>query len=252
MITQKNYHSETTRMSKSGLWKIYNGTPADYHHHYLSGEPKSVPSTPFRVGTALDVAVLTPENYIEDIQVVDRISKNLDWTLGKNYIRFEENEMVQKMKASIFNHYAARSILEDNVCFMQDIREFTEPETGINGKIAVDCAIPEKKWLVDLKSSDDASPKGFYWNAIKYGYDMQGAWYKDGYEAATGNEITSFIFIVVEKTAPYKVACYFMTPEMLQNGRQKYLQACKIYAECMVSGEWYGYSDSVMPLDKPY
>ena len=60
--------------------------------------------------------------------------------------------------------------------------------------------------VVDLKSTIDASARGFAKSVRTYGYAFQCAWYLEEGLQPNGEKPTEFIFLAVEKKAPYLTA----------------------------------------------
>ena len=106
-------------------------------------------------------------------------------------------------------------------------------------------------FIVDLKTTEDASPRGFSRSAYKYRYHVQAAFYLDGYEQAHGVTPEAFIFIAVEKNPPYLVACYIYGPEDLSLARETYRANLATYLECRNSNSWPGYPEIINPLELP-
>lgn len=108
--------------------------------------------------------------------------------------------------------------------------------------------------IVDLKTCQDASADEFGRSAARYGYHAQAAFYYDGLRSAEIVEAgATFVFLAVEKTAPFGVAVYAMTDEHLEAGRQLYQPALETYVECRESGQWPAYAGStkIQPLSLP-
>ena len=61
--------------------------------------------------------------------------------------------------------------------------------------------------VVDAKSTKCAHPKAFKYDILKYGYDIQEAWYTDMAEAHFGKPV-KFLFFVYENQFPYNVCFY--------------------------------------------
>jgi exodeoxyribonuclease VIII len=120
----------------------------------------------------------------------------------------------------------------------------TDP-TGAKIKIRPDICIPEIDTIADIKSAQDASPQAFARDIEKYNHHLSAAMYAYAYEQATGRKLQSFIFIVVEKAAPYAVAVYELDQESMQAGYRLYREAIDLYNECTRTGHWPGYSDQV-------
>ena len=94
--------------------------------------------------------------------------------------------------------------------------------------------------IVDYKTAADASTDGFIRHALKYGYDFQSAMYSEGVEAITGKR-PRFVFIAQEKEAPYSGNVMEADELFIQRGKDKFRELLGIYAECMKTGNWYGY-----------
>jgi len=93
--------------------------------------------------------------------------------------------------------------------------------------------------IVGLKTTVDARPFLFGAHAARLGYHLQWAWYFDGFKALTG-EIPLMVEIVVEKTPPHAVAVYRITNDIIEQGREEYMQLLDLLAECEVNDRWPG------------
>lgn len=105
--------------------------------------------------------------------------------------------------------------------------------------------------IVDLKTTEDASPEGFAKSMANYRYDVQAAYYLDGVQQATGKRPKAFVFIAVEKKPPYGVGVYVLDSDSLELGRAQYQNDLRIYAECVRTGEWPGYGDKIQTISLP-
>lgn len=52
-----------------------------------------------------------------------------------------------------------------------------------------------------------------------------------------------FVFIVVEKTAPYMATVFWTDPAVIDAGRIEYMADLKRYSNCVESGSWPGLPD---------
>jgi hypothetical protein len=105
-------------------------------------------------------------------------------------------------------------------------------------------------YIVDIKTTEDARPDAFSRTCWNYRYHVQAAYYLDGYQMVTGNQF-EFIFIAIEKKAPYAVAVYMANPAMVEQGRNEYLSDLAIYAECKAKNEWPAYPQDVQSIMLP-
>ena len=102
--------------------------------------------------------------------------------------------------------------------------------------------------IIDLKSTQDASEAGFRKSVRNFKYDFQTAWYMEAMRAL-GLPAKQFIFIAVEKVAPFSVASYTLTSSEIDRQKPRMQKACEIWATCMESGVWPGYPEEVVTLD---
>lgn len=107
--------------------------------------------------------------------------------------------------------------------------------------------LPEKGGVIyDLKTCEDASADAVIRAVERYGYDVQAAHYTATLEAATGQR-RRMRFIFVEKAAPYEVAVVELhddpgaDSDWMIAARSKAAEARRLWAECLLTGEWPGY-----------
>lgn len=110
--------------------------------------------------------------------------------------------------------------------------------------------------VVDLKTALDASRHGFEKSIDKWRYDVQAAFYLDGLRAAraAGADIPeprAFVFVAVEKTAPFAVGVYAIDAEAVEIGRREYRADLARYADCQATGKWPAYSDKIESISLP-
>jgi hypothetical protein len=104
---------------------------------------------------------------------------------------------------------------------------------------------------VDLKTSKDASPRGFAKAVYDYSYHLQQEWYRHAYRLATGEEV-EFAFVVVELEPPYLVGYYNLSDSFMEMGRAIGAEARALYAECTRTDIWPGYDDEIRTLEPPF
>jgi exodeoxyribonuclease VIII len=104
--------------------------------------------------------------------------------------------------------------------------------------------------LADLKTTRDASPRGFGSAIANYGYAIQAAHYIAGCRSV-GHEIENFVFLAVEKEPPYAVGCYVLTPDVLASAETKRLALLDLLATCRATNRWPAYSDRIETISLP-
>ena len=113
-------------------------------------------------------------------------------------------------------------------------------------KSSIDYVADEKDgrvWLYDLKTTEDASEKGFLRTAYQYNYHLQAATYLRTFEKYTKVRPMGFRFIVVEKDT-YQGAIYELGAEIMTDALFKLEHCIKTYTECTKSGIWDGYTST--------
>ena len=104
---------------------------------------------------------------------------------------------------------------------------------------------------IDLKSTTDASPDGISKHIYDYGYHRQAAWYQHALSLA-GMECRRFIFLFVEKSAPYLCTAVTVAEPAMQMAMDEIRGALDLYEQCANAGIWPGYStDIVTEVDLP-
>jgi exodeoxyribonuclease VIII len=123
-----------------------------------------------------------------------------------------------------------------------------DEETGIDCRCRPDFVHPVSSsavLLLDLKTFSSAAPNEFRRQVARKRYDVQAAFYSDGYEKASGMEVLGFIFLAVETEYPYAANAFMLDEESLESGRQKYRKNLRTYAECERTNKWPGYSTGI-------
>ena len=96
-----------------------------------------------------------------------------------------------------------------------------------------------------MKTTDDATPEGFSRTVTSFGYHIQAAHYLE----MTGAE--NFIFVAVERKAPYAVGIYKLDAEWLQAGANLRRKAITLLHECKALDSWPAYPTAVQTLSCP-
>lgn len=258
-MTNQEYHADTSRISKSGLDLIAR-SPLHYWAKYLDPNRQPETSTPTLIfGSAWHSAIFEPNDferhYIAGPDLDRRTSDGkaawqnfLDSVGARTVLKRDEYETCLRMRDSAFKHSGVAFLLkagiaERTVCF-------TEPETQAPCKCRPDF-LSETGWVVDGKTTEDASPSGFGRSALGYRYDVQAAFYMDGLEHGGYRRPQGFAFIAQEKKPPYAVAIYYTEQDVLDLGKMKYMNDLRTYMRCRATGVWPGYEIQAQPLQLP-
>lgn len=235
-VTNSAYHSDPA-MGSTSLKTLALKTPA--HYMYDKHHPKS--SDAFTLGTAAHSLIL--ENDATGIVIVDapnwltkaaKEEKSAALADGKQPLLTKEWEQVQAMRDSVMAHEVAGPLFTGHKAEQSVFWE----EDGLMLKCRPDAWKPGV--IIDLKTTVDADPNQFGKTAFNFGYFMSAAHYITGVKAATGEDV-KFMFVNVEKTAPYLVSVAELDADALTYGKFMVDRAKRIYQECAESGNWPGY-----------
>ena len=255
-LTNEAYHA-LDAVSPSRL-KLLNRSPLHYFDRYLAPDREPQESTPtMQIGTAIHTAVLEPDLWGATVAIPaekwDRRTTAgkaaaAEFELeaaGKIILPPGDAARVQAMAAAVRAHPAARFILA-----MEGHREasysWDDEATWIACKTRPDFHTADRRFVVDLKSTADASREAFTKSIANFDYHVQTAWNLDALEAET------FLTVAVESQRPYAVAVYPASPALIAAGQRRIQTAMEILAECLATGHWAGYGDKIQdPIDLP-
>lgn len=257
----EEYHSDLSFVSKSGLDDLAK-SPAYFYAKHLEKfrPPPEGPTAAQLTGTLAHCAILEPAcfNHRYPTSPSDdkrtKAWKDFEATLkpGQLPIKASEYDMAHAQRDGVLKVNPLRNALSRGLAEVSAY--WTDLETGVCCRCRPDWVAPagDGVLLVDVKTCMDASPDGFAKDVASWRYDVQAAFYSDGYQAASGKNVKGFIFAAVEKVFPYLAAAYMLTDEDLEAGRAKYKNDLSIYAECMKTGNWPGYGSEVQLLALPH
>jgi exodeoxyribonuclease VIII len=256
-ISNEAYHS-LDDLNRSKAYDLVTKTPL---HVQQSMRYKPVSTPALLMGGCFHTAVLEPEKLSYEY---GELPTEID---GKSPLTKHYKEKIAELKAD----YPERRWLnakDYNTCmemaagaldnpvlrdYMGDIDAMIEA-TGLFAMEGADCRIrpdwfsPGAEVVIDLKSTMDASKRGFAKSVRQFGYGFQAYFYMEGLRRC-GYSPKEFIFIAVEKFPPYASAAYRLPAGEINKHADSMRKACKLWTTCKSSGVWPGYSDDVETLD---
>ena len=167
-------------------------------------------------------------------------------TSGKTIVTHDQYETAVRQAVSV---RALPDIGEALANGKPEVSAFwTDEETGVECRCRPDFVNSVRDnavLLLDVKTFSSASPNEFRRQVARKRYDVQAAFYSDGYEKASGMEVLGFIFLAVETEYPFAANAFMLDEESLDAGRTKYRKNLRTYAECMRTNTWPGYSTGI-------
>ena len=234
IMDERTYRAHPA-LSRSLLDKIKK-SPA----HLKWAKENEEPDTDyFRFGRLVHSAVLEPDKFWPSIIVWDgarRYGKTWDEFkvkhADKEILTASEESQILAISNAVMLHGVNLTGTAEGSIFWKDER------TGLELKARLD--LIGNTVVFDLKTTQDASAESFLRSALDYGYHRQAAWYLDAARAA-GHPAEAFVFIAVEKAAPYGVATYVLDAALIDRGRLENEANLDLYKACKESGHWPGY-----------
>ena len=224
----ENYYSDTEYVSNSMLSRLKD-SPKNLAHYLLHGA-ETTPAMIF--GRAFHCWVLEPDVFWDNIAVFE--GKTRRGNAWNDFCKENENkDIITTSEMSKFQELS--KILhasEDIQGLLEGVKEapmvWLDETTGIKCKGKADVFSKKANTIIDIKTTTKASLNEFRRHAYKYGYNRQAAFYMDGFGA------DRFMFIVIEKSAPYNFGIYECSQEFINSGREDYKELLVTYDEYFI------------------
>jgi len=231
-------------------------------------DPPSLPrkdSAAFAMGHAVHCLALEPDEFEERFAVAPKVDRRT--TAGKvawaEYLADCEGKTVldEQDHADAVACVQALNNHPEFAAIMAQPRRVEVPFEfelfGHRFKAKPDAIIDSMKLILDIKTTDDASPHRWQWSAVDYGYHRQQIIYQEALRQATGKKYR-FYFAVVEKPKPSTrgipptVALYELKEESVLMGVEDTQDLAWQYEQRLKENDWQQpYSSGIVPLRLP-
>ena len=246
METNAQYHADHSHVSHSML-SVFRQSRRVYHDRFVARtQPAPEQTAAMRLGALVHLAILEPDVFATQCRVAPKVDRRTKEgkaiaaefeaeNADKIIITPDENEITDRIVEAVESSTKAKQLLSHDGDIETSIR-WNDRESGMQCKCRPDklrsCGL-----ILDLKTTRDASPRGFARSCAALGYHRQAAWYLDG-ALANGIESPGFAFIAVETSYPWTVAVYELDTEAVDLGRNENRTAIMQVRDCMRSGDW--------------
>lgn len=227
--------------------------------HYLRKFDAREDSEALKFGSAFHSFILENDKFFQNYVVAPKFDKRTkqgkeDFALfesenaGKNLIDESDFERLNQMRLAILKHPIAKQLVESHGSIEHEI--YFE-QHGEPCRMKADKIIPEKKIIIDLKSTQDCKLESCIKSILNFEYYRQAAFYLAGAKAEYFQDFR-FMFVFVEKTAPYLVQVVELTPEFLEYGQNEIKSLILKFQGYKENKKSYtGYSDVIETIDLP-
>ena len=248
MTSNADYHADPA-VSASHLHAVAK-SPYHYWSRYLDPKRSAPePTAAMRLGSLVHCAVLEPSELAGRYgvcaprntkagkeQAADMAAAGIEAVTGSDM------ELALAMADAVRSHQAAAALLAHGKA--EQSFWWDDAGTGLRCKCRPDWYYGST--VVDLKTTTDASPAGFARSVATFRYHVQASHYLAGLHGAE-----RFVFIAVEKTAPYAVAVYELDAAAMAAGDELRQRDMRVIADCQATKEWPGYGDTCQALSLP-
>lgn len=257
-LTIEEYHAMAP-ISKSGL-DLVDLSPAIFHARVLDpNRPPRGAKAGQLEGNLAHCAVLEPEEFEKRYIVGKALNRNTkEW---KEFVAAHPDKVAiqpDQHEAAIRQAVSMRALPEVGAAFDEGKPEVSafwrDAETGVNCRCRPDWVHPvgeESVILLDVKTYSVASANEFNKQVARKRYDVQAAFYSDGYAAASGLKVLGFVFVAVETEWPHAANAFMLDAQGIAAGREKYMRNLRTYAECLRTGNFPGYSTGIQVISLP-
>lgn len=270
-VDEATYHADRASLSVSGAKLLVQPSCPAKFRWKMDNPPETKSVWDFGhvthrliLGKGSEFVILDPEEHglKSDGTVADKPAMTTMWknaekdarAQGMIPIHIDDHAKAVAMAQKVLTDPEAAPIFASGEAEMSIYA--TDPVTGIRLRGRVDWINREYHndgtvLIDDVKTSITANPIELEKRFYDLGYWMQRAWYEDLLILAGLAERVDFVFTVVEKTEPHIVQNIRYTRAAVEEGRRANREAIDLYARCMETGDWPGYSSDIVTIGLP-
>jgi exodeoxyribonuclease VIII len=270
-LSNSDYHA-IEALSATGIKNLLQ-SPA--HYRYRFQNPDESATAAKTMGTALHMGILEPDRFDSGAVIAlpedapkrptiaqwnaakpspASVAAMAWWTefnqqaTGKIVLSATQAAIVTGMVASVRRHPLYDDLFSGGAGEVS--YQWNDARIGIPCRCRFDY-LKESGLALDVKTTRDASPDGFARATAAYGYHLQEAHYRNGYEHLHARSLDGFLFMAVENEAPFGSAIYVQQPNAINFALDRVEAAMLLYAQARNSGFWRGYQESIQPVVLP-
>ena len=252
IITNAEYHGRKTHLSSTNI-RTFKKNRKQFEYsltHDLVKQTKAMAD-----GTAVHAFFLERDKFDTDF-VIKPADMRLNTKAGKEWALEHQSKIIIDSELGNNLYEMEKSFMDSPAKLIYDIKGQTElsyfwDDLGtIKGKCRPDWLSDDGSIVVDIKTTTDASPRGFQKSISTWGYHLQLGWYLRGLRKL-GVPAEQFIFIAIEKTAPFCVGVYRADQEMINFAMKELDQLMPEIQTAMVSNEFPDYTPEITSIGLP-
>ena len=252
IISNAEYHGRKTHLSSTNV-RTHKKNKKQFKYsltHDLVKQTKAMAD-----GTAIHAFLLERAVFDSDF-AIKPADMRLNTKEGKKWAIDNKNKIIIDFDLGSNLFEIEKSVLNSPAKLIYDIKGQAElsyfwDDLGlVKGKCRPDWISDDGNIVVDIKTTTDASPKGFQKSIANWGYHLQLGWYLRGLRKL-GLPAKEFIFIAIEKTPPFSVGVYRANKEMITYANDEINNLVYDIDESLKSDDFPDYTPEIMDLGLP-
>ena len=252
IITNAEYHGRKTHLSSTNV-RTHKKNKKQFKYsltHDLIKQTKAMAD-----GTAVHAFFLERDKFDSDF-VIKPADMRLNTKVGKEWALEHQNKIIIDSELGNNLYEMEKSFMDSPARLIYDKQGQSElsyfwNDLGlVKGKCRPDWISNDGNIVVDIKTTTDASPKGFQKSIANWGYHLQLGWYIRGLQKL-GLPAKEFIFIAIEKTPPFSVGVYRANKEMITYANDEINNLVYDIDESLKSDDFPDYTPEIMDLGLP-
>lgn len=172
---------------------------------------------------------------------------------GKTALLAHEAEQVRGMAEALAAHPVAAALFDPDRGAAEQSVFWHDKRFDVDRRARFDW-LPDagegRLVIGDYKSAASAEPAAVAKAVANFGYAMQASYYCDA-ARALGHEDPAFLFVFQEKVAPFLITVIELDAPAMAYGAAKVARALEVFAECLATDTWPGYSDDIELISLP-
>jgi hypothetical protein len=156
--------------------------------------------------------------------------------------------VVKKTGERIKSHPRVRKLLANSDVGREVALEGEILGVPVKGKLDL-IQTKQRRLIFDIKTTRDASPRGFGRQFANLQYDFQFAWYSELYRQNYPGKLPLVDICAAETSGDYDLAYYRVPEIVMENAMAKVSDVVNRYANCLQSGVWPGVDRGKDKLD---
>ena len=252
IITNAEYHGRKTHLSSTNV-RTHKKNKKQFKYsltHDLIKQTKAMAD-----GTAVHAFFLERDKFDSDF-VIKPADMRLNTKAGKEWAQEHQSKIIIDSELGNNLYEMEKSFMDSPARLIYDkqgqseLSYFWDDLGLVKGKCRPDWISNDGNIVVDIKTTTDASPKGFQKSIANWEYHLQLGWYIRGLQKL-GLPAKEFIFIAIEKTPPFSVGVYRANKEMITYANDEINNLVYDIDESLKSDDFPDYTPEILDLGLP-